>query len=353
VFETVKAAGVIVALVIGAAFATGQEALQFFVAEGFRGIVAIAITFAIGIHMSITLFVSGYRHGFRNHEEFYVHYAGRIVGEGFSWYSTLVMFCIYLVMLSGAGTVLNEATGLPIPAGAAIMAAVALMTLYFGLDELVAIVGTLGPLLVLLILGIAGYTLFSGLDGLTAGHQYAVTTQMTSASDHWWLSGALYMSLQVVGLASFLPAVGATLKSEKQGIIAGCLGPSLLCLALVVVVLALLSYLPVLADKPIPMLVLAANISESLAGAYAYVIVAGIYTTCAPCLWISISRFARLEDGTRYKVLLFLFSGVGYGIAMLLPFGELVNLIYPTIGYAGLLLIGIVVFNQMRDRSIA
>jgi uncharacterized membrane protein YkvI len=351
--QILRTAGTIIALVIGAAFATGQEALQFFVTEGLMGIAGLAITLLIGVHMSVTLLVGGRRHEFRKNQDFFIHYAGRLVGTALSWYSTAILFSIYVVMLSGAGAVLNKAVGLSVAVGTGIMAVFAFGTLLFGLKRLVDIVGTLGPLLVLLIVGIAGYSLFGGIEGVGAGDQFARETDLARASEFWWLSGALYMALQALALASILPAIGATLTSDRQAIIAGILGPVFLSLALLIVILALLSDLPNLASEPIPMMSLASNIAEPLAAVYAFVIIAGIYTTCAPVLWIVLARFAPDNTSSTYRPLLLVLSVIGFGCATLFPFAQLVNLVYPTIGYAGLLVISLVIFRQIKDRSIA
>jgi uncharacterized membrane protein YkvI len=80
---------------------------------------------------------------------------------------------------------------------------------------------------------------------------------------------------------------------------------------------------------------------------FAIIIFLGIYTSVTPLLWTICSRFA--DEGTsRYRGLVVGLTLVGLFGGTLLPFGKLINIIYPTVGYAGLLFLACAIFCDMR-----
>ena len=51
--------------------------------------------------------LAGQRHGLHNTDAVFRHYAGPLLGPAFGWYAVVVLYSIYVVMLSGAGAVLR------------------------------------------------------------------------------------------------------------------------------------------------------------------------------------------------------------------------------------------------------
>ena len=94
-------------------------------------------------------------------------------------------------------------------------------------------------------------------------------------------------------------------------------------------------------------MVLATNALPIYGAVFAVIIFMGIYTTATPLLWTICARFAE-EATPRYRLLVIALTLVGLIGGLALPFGKLVNLIYPTVGYAGLLLLACLIFTDIR-----
>jgi len=313
-----KLTGAFVAFLIGSGFATGQEMMQFFVGEGWRGILGALIFLVVGSYTTISLLLAGQRHGLRNLEDVFHHYLGRTLGTAYTWYMLVVLYSVYLVMLAGAGPVLKQRYGVAVPVGVALMSVAVLRD----------------P------------------SRIAPGGELAPATITLRASGSWWLSGMLYTALQVTGLFGFLPSLGASVTHSRSLVVAGLLGPLLFFLALAVVFLAFLASLPGIAVTMIPMLYVAERSVPWIATIYSLVICAGIFTTAVPLLWIVVARFTT--DGSRsYRVLAVALGAVAYVGGMTLPFDRLLNLIYPTIGYSGIVLIAFMLAKQIRTRSLA
>jgi uncharacterized membrane protein YkvI len=346
-----RLSGAYLAFLIGSGFATGQETLQFFVAFGLPSLLGCLLVLAGSAYMAVSFYVAGHRHGLRNSDEVFRHYAGPLLGPAFGWYTVVVAYSIYVVMISGAGAVLHQHLGVPLQLGAGAMAAVVFVTLYFGLHELVDVIGAIGPMLVALILVIAGAALVGDPRRVLAAGTEAGTVSVLRAAPTWWLSALVYLSMIQPPLAAFLPPLGADAANARTLVWAGVLGPLLFTGTLALCTLALLAGLPHTGGQLIPMLALATRVAPRVAAIFPWIIVAGIFTTAAPMLWITAVRLAT-DGSSRYRLLVALFGATGYVAGVALPFDRLLNLIYPTIGWSGSVLVVCVIWKQIRTRSI-
>jgi uncharacterized membrane protein YkvI len=346
-----RLAGAYAAFLIGSGFATGQEILQFFSGFGLRGLLGCAIYLVIASYLGVSLYLAGHRHRLRNSDEVFRHYAGPVLGAVLGWYAVVVAYSIYVVMLSGAGALLQQHLGIRIELGAAVMAVAVFLTLYFGLHELVDVIGSIGPVLVMLILVIAGAALLGDLGRVRAADTAVESMSILRAAPNWWTSALVYAAMIHAPLAAFLPPLGAATASPRALAWAGIVGPLFFTLALATCALALLGALPEVSGQMIPMLQLATRTTPRLAAIYPWIVTAGIFTTAAPMLWISVVRLAR-DGSPGYRRLAALLGAVGYFMSMALPFDRLLNLIYPTIGWSGMVLVAFIVAKQIRTRSL-
>jgi len=102
--------------------------------------------------------------------------------------------------------------------------------------------------------------------------------------------------------------------------------------------LGLLANITRVGGTEIPMLVLATDISPILAAGISVMILAGIYTTAVPLLWTVSSRFyADKTPGFKYLTVILAIAGTIIGL--MLPFSQMVNLVYVINGYVGILLL--------------
>ncbi|MDG0980168.1 MAG: hypothetical protein P8O79_10595 [Halieaceae bacterium] len=350
---TIRVAGAIAAMIIGAGIASGQELMQFFVSEGLYGFGGAFIFFILCAYSCVSLVNHGYKYQCDNPEQFFIRVAGPRVGQFFSWYSTLFLFTVYIVMIAGAAAIAQSALDLNVEIGAALMAGLVLSTVMFGLHSLIVAIGTLGPILVLILIAIAGITVVNNITEIAPGAAAVSGLSIASATSAWWLSGAIYLSFQFVGLASFLPAVGKSMNNSKVVTNGAILGSLFLLLVIVLICGALMSQIATLHTLEIPMLYLAEKISPSLTGVFGAVMIVSIYTTCAPALWMVLRKLVSDERSVKYKLVSAVVAVSGYIIAVSVPFSKLVNMIYPTVGYAGIILLLLMGKQQIKMRRIA
>ena len=145
-----KLGGAFMATCIGSGFATGSECLSFFVTYGRGGALgALAVSFVVYFLFAKELFNKGQDLEPEQCTSLFTYYFGKAVGTLLDWFCAILVGGCYLVMLSGAGTTINQYLGWPVVAGSALMALAAVVTVWFGLRKLTNIIGVIGPFMAL------------------------------------------------------------------------------------------------------------------------------------------------------------------------------------------------------------
>lgn len=332
-------AGAIIAFLIGSGFATGQEILQYFASYGYWGIFGTgALVLALMSYVIIEFFIVGQAKKFDKPSHIFHYYCGKYLGSFFDYFSILFVFLSFAVMVAGAGAVFEEHYGLSRFIGGGALAVVVGASVWFGLRSLVDIIGKIGPLIVVIAIALGVVGIVRGSDGISGGNALLPTLDVTQASSNWVLSALSYVGFCMLWLAAFLTALGKTARSRKEAVAGGSLGAAAFSLACIIVGLGLLANISKVAGTEIPMLVLASDISPILASGISVMILAGIYTTAVPLLWTVSSRFFA-DNTPRFRYSTVGLAILGTIIGLLVPFSQMVNVVYVVNGYVGILLL--------------
>ena len=342
-----RLAAAFLALLMGSGFATGQEALQFFAAHGLKGVLVTALCVILFVYSCAELMLAGKRHGLQTNEESFRHFCGKALGSFLSWYTMIFIVAVHAVMVAGAGATLHEAYGLPQWAGSGAMAAFTMITVLLGLRRIVDVLSIAGPAITFLTIVVAIASFAESAPQLRDGFAQVKQLEVMTASGHWLWSGVLYVCLTLPGMACFLPALGATAQTDAQIRIASVIGPLIFMCTMALVILALLANIGEVYDAQVPMLALASGVLPLYGSIFAAIVFIAIYTTVTPLLWSLCERFAN-EGELRYTVLTVGLSLLGFIGGTRLPFDKLINLIYPTVAYAGVLFLGCVVLKTVK-----
>jgi uncharacterized membrane protein YkvI len=226
------------------------------------------------------------------------------------------------------------------------LAAVVGITVWFGLKSLVDVIGKVGPLIVVIAIALGILGIVRNPEGLVDGAAVLPELDLTQASTNWFMAGLSYVGFCMLWLAAFLTALGKTARSRREAASGGLLGGVVFSVACIIVGLGLLANIEAVAGTQIPMLVLAADAAPWLAAGFAVIILAGIYTTAVPLLWTVSSRF--FTDDTRpYKYLTLGLAVLGTVIGLVLPFDQMVNIVYVVNGYVGILLLALMIIKTV------
>lgn len=346
--------GALIALLVGSGFTTGQEIMQYFVSYGYGGIASIALMMLLFIYVSISFVSAGHEQQFAEPKSIYQYYCGKIVGTFFDYFSVIFLFMSFWVMIAGAGAALHQQFAWPTWVGGVVMGGITLLTLFFGFNRLVEIIGSIGPLLSILAIaiGVIGYLIAPfGLQNYEAELALLVEERtILQAGSNWFTACTSYVGFCMMWLAVFMTNLGKSASSRKEACWGATLGVVLFCLAVLALMLGLASHLSEVAGTQIPTLVLIGKIHPALALGFSLIVFVAIFTTAAPLLWTPVKRFAPDENSLRHRALLVVLAVIGTVVGLAIPFDRLINIVYVINGYVGFALLFLMLAKDMRTR---
>lgn len=349
-----RTSGAIIAFLIGSGFASGQEILQFFTVYGYKGIIGSLLALVLFSVVSAILVKYGFKNKNFEIPEAYRHYLGKVFGTFMNWYTPFFCFLIGIVMISGAGATMNQYFGVNPLVGTIGMTLLVLCTAMLGLNKLVDIISLLGPLTIAFTLFIALYTLvfnpgsFSTAENVLANAE-ALPFGAGSSSNFWFLGGALFVAYNIVAGVPFITTLGKDIKSKKEAIWSGAIAGIGLMGTALALNLAMLAHVGELLTVEVPVLYLAQLISPTVGFIFTFILLEEIFSTSAPMLWTVVDTVAPKKATKKTKNLLIVLVSVVTLIGAQLPFGTLVNLVYPFTGYFGIALIILVMVREAID----
>lgn len=335
--EIMMFAGTYISVCIGSGFATGQEIMQFFTAYGTISIVSNLLCMVILSYCGASLLEMGKGVKLRSNNDIFTYLCGNWIGNFLRMFMPVFFFCSFIVMVSGAGAAINQYYDINKNIGSLLIVILALASILLGLNKIIDILGNIGPMIILISVGIGIVTIARNYQSLAEVNRIIHMLNITKAVDNWWLTAPLYSGLNIIVVTPFLIGVGSTARNKSNCIWGGILGGAVFMIAAMFLNIGLLSDIQNVYVKEIPTLYMADAISPIVGTMFSIMLIAGIYTTAVPLLWSVCSSFAK-ENTRKFKLIAVGCSIVGF-IGGRLPFATLVNFIYPISGAMGLLVI--------------
>ncbi|WP_218835245.1 YkvI family membrane protein [Sedimentibacter hydroxybenzoicus] len=341
-------AGAFIAFLIGSGFATGQEIMQYFAAYGFMGLISAAIVLFLFMYAGVSFVTAGHIHKFNKGNDIFLYYCGKNIGRIYDYFSVIFAYMSFFVMIAGAGATLSQQFGLDVSFGCIAMAALSIVTVIFGLDNIVNIISKIGPVIATMAILLGLTAIFQNIDGLRNANVIPELDIM-KASGNWLFSAFLYVGFNILLLSVFMSSIGARTKSIKVASTGAIFGAAGYSLAIAVIAVGLMANIEKTAYSQIPSLMLASGISSSVAIIFSLSIFAEIFTTAVPLLWIVSSRIAH-EDTYKFKAATIILAVSGAAIGLKVPFNRLVNIIYVINGYAGIIFLFFMIKKSILEK---
>lgn len=342
--------GACIAFYIGAGFATMQEVMQYEASYGSQFWLVILVAAVIYVYTNISFANNGHRLGLTRGGDIYQAYCGKWIGLVFDCFSALFCYMSFVVMCGGANSTCMEQWEMPNGAGALILAISSILTVVFGLNGVVKALKVVGPMIILLIIFIGGWTAITGWENFDKGLKIVDKGMydITQIGDgNPFASGASYGGFVILWFAAFLAEIGAKndVKEVNRGMLVSTFaifGVAAICC------IALIGHIDTTWNAGVPALVLAKSIHPFLSAIYAFIIFLGIYSSACPLLWTGISRLGE-NDTLRYKMCAVALGLLGCIIACYVPYRPLLNVIYGLNGYLGFILVGFMIWNDVKN----
>ena len=331
--------------VVGAGFASGQELLQYFTAFGIWGIVGALVGLILApLTIMIAMQYGSYFQA-TSHGRVFSSIASRPVARFVDYAIIFTQFCHTFVMLSGGGANLQQQWGLQPWVGSALMAVLVLIVGSMNVARVTNILGAITPFVLILLLLAVGAAFIDPPSGLQQAHEFA-TANVESSLPFWWIAALNYLGLALMASTAMSIVMGADTLNSKQAGRGGFFGGLLFSVMLVLLVIALLLSVEDVWDADLPTLAMLNEIHPWLGVAAAVFIYLMIFSTAISNFY-GMARRLSARRPNRYLPIL----GASVVIAFILsfvPFGTLVGMVFPILGYIGIIVIGLLIFTWLR-----
>lgn len=340
-------AGAYIAFLIGSGFATGQEIVQYFSAYSWQGVLGTVMVFVLFLYVGYEFVKIGYEKKVPNIGAIYTHLCGPLIGRFYDYFAVLVIYMSFIVMLGGAGATVQQQYGIEPWIGSCVMAVLSLVTVIIGLDNMLRILGKIGPLIVILTITLGIWGSLRNPEGLMNINEILPKMDLMTASTNWFFSAASYVGFCMLWLAGFMSIMGSSASNFKEVSVGAALGASCFSLALILITLGLMANIELVGHSMIPSLMLASDIHPFFGSVFAVVVLAGVYTTAVPLLWQSASRFTNGQP-KMFKILTLILTLIAVFVSLKVPFNTLVNVIYVINGYVGVILLFFMFYRTFK-----
>lgn len=329
-------AGACLSFIIGAGTVSGQEIIQFLDSFGYWGIGGCVIALVLYTWYTESLLRIGYEQNTQTSLQAFQYLLGKKLGYVFEYATVVLVFLIFVVMLSGAGSTVTQYTGIPELYGRIIVTAIVLIVALLGLEKLVEIIGYVGPVIIVLGTLIGLVSTIQNWDGFAAAGEAVERLELARpyGINSWWISAIAYVAFTVVIAVPFYTKLGSTMPQKLEAVSSGVIvGIAFMCVA-GSLYFGMLCSIEEVYDLAIPTLALAQKISPLFATLFAVLSLLAMLSTAIPLCWTVCEKVSGGKSKLRYRICAVVVCIIGF-FGALFPFGDIINTVYPFIGVLG------------------
>ncbi|MBE7338185.1 hypothetical protein [Corynebacterium aurimucosum] len=338
-----------IGVVVGAGFASGQEAIQYFVAFGNMGLWGVLLASALMIITGVAILQLGSYFQADEHTAVYDKISGPIVSRVLDWGTLATLFSIGFVMFAGGGsTISQQFDGVPIWVGGAVMLVLVLLVGLLDVDKVSNVIGAITPFIIIFVVLATGYTIIVTDVDWSSANDFAVNN-VESPLSNWWLAALNYTGLNVMCAVSMSIVIGGNILDNRAVGVGGLIGGFFYLLLLALLVVSLYMVAPDVHKQDLPVLTLINNVNPILGYFMTFIIYGMVFNTAIGMFYAMGKRLTRKKPKLFYPV----YAGacvVGF-ILSFIGFKQLVSSVYPILGWIGLLMIAVMVISWITQRD--
>lgn len=335
-----------VGVLTGAGLASGQEIMQYFISfgkDGLYGLVGIGVLhiFVGGIVLQLgSHFVA------QSHIDVLEEVSEKFVTKFMDFALILNCFLMGFVMIAGAGSNLEQQFGLAPWIGSLICTLLIIVVGMMDFEKVTKVIGFFTPLVLVFTLVGAIYTIvkanpdFEALDVLGKS--------MGSSLPNIAVSTINYFGLCMISSISMAFVLGGSRTDSSQARAGGMLGGGLVAILTALVGLTLFFALNDVKDADIPMQIILNNVHPYMGLAMSLIIFGMIFNTAISLFYSAAKRLSLTEE--KFKRNLVIFTLLGFALSFM-GFKKLMALLYPILGFLGLILIIILIVAWFKERD--
>lgn len=351
--QIITIGGAFMGFVIGSSFASGQECLQYFTGHGVLGSIGAGVIALLLYVWFVSVIVEDGRYlKLHNSGKMFNFYLGKYIGFVLEWFTPIMLFFVYSMMISASGSTFEEYYGINSNIGRAAMIIASLATVLLGLDKLVKIVGRIAPVLLIVTIIIGIISIANNPGGIANADSQLQEVKVHSNFENWALSGFMYGAYTVTGVVPYLADIGKSASTNKKNsLLGGLFGGGAFLIAVMILNFGLLANIKVVANLEIPSLYVADSISPVFGAVFSVLLLLGIYTTAVPMMYTVCNKISSDSHSKAYKITAIVTAIVSI-FGGQLSFSTMISIIYPISGYAGIVIfIGILYTKYIKKKK--
>lgn len=345
--KTLQVTLAFVGLLVGAGFATGQEVIQYFISFGVWGLAGAVVSGILMIAAGAVIIHIGSYFLADEHRRVFRSVSSPVVSRFLDIAVSLTLLAMGIVMLAGAGSTLEQQFGLPAWIGSAIMVVLVMVTGLLNVNKVTNIISAVTPAIFVAVIVAFGYTLTKLPVDLGSLHELAV--QADSPVSPWWLSAINYTCMALMLGVSMSLVIGGNALNPRDAGWGGLLGGVVYTVLLAMNAFALLVNFDAVGGSEVPMLQLFQTMHPWAALGMVVVTFVMIYNTTIS-MFYALGRRVTVNHRHRYVPIFLGLCAVGY-VVSLVGFGTLMSVVYPIIGYVGMVLVVVMLWWWFRHRE--
>jgi len=344
--STVQLAFSFVGVFLGAGFVSGQELWQFFACFGPLGFFGFLLSAGLCLLVVHSLLLLARKTGCGDVSTLMLPGDMPWLRNLVSFLQCLLLFGIVVIMIAGATTLLQGLTRLPTPVCGVIFCLILLPAALFEQRSIITAFSVLVPITAVIAV-VLGVTILFRQEFQLAPAAGSVAVLLPN----WWISGITYAAYNLFGALGILVPFAALVREEKtirRGLGLG----AVVFLILTFCILAALMAVPGSGSAELPTAELARQLHPILGSAYDLLMGLGMFSSALASLIALLQQagfhWPVLQRRRRSFLLLFLVAAYVLSLA---GFGNLISIVYPIFGYAGIPFLVMLVLNWFKSKK--
>lgn len=336
-----------VGVMIGAGVSSGQGLLQYFVSFGAWGLIGVIVLGVLHVGFGRLMIALGSYYQSDDHSVVLAEISHPVIYRILDIALIITCFIFGFVMTAGAGANLNQQFGMPFWVGAFLCTALTIVVSFLDFKKIIGVIGVFTPMILVMIAVIFMTNVLGRHWDFEEMNRISQTIQSPFSSV--WMSVVNYFAVCVMSAIAMAFVMGGSIFKINEAEKSGAWGGFMVGVIFFITTLILFANSDKVVKSDVPMLAIAKEVNPVFATLYAFVIFGLIFNTVFSLYYALGKRFAAGSE-KRFKFFVTAFSLSGFLVSFM-GFRQLVAVMYPIIGYMGLLMLVVLVVASYRKKA--
>ena len=336
-----------VGVMIGAGVSSGQDLLQYFVSFGAWGLIGVIVLGVLHVGFGRLMIALGSYYQSDDHSVVLAEISHPVIYRILDIALIITCFIFGFVMTAGAGANLNQQFGMPFWVGAFLCTALTIVVSFLDFKKIIGVIGVFTPMILVMIALIFMTNVLGRHWDFAEMNRISQTIQSPFSSV--WMSVVNYFAVCVMSAIAMAFVMGGSIFKINEAEKSGARGGFMVGVIFFITTLILFANSDKVVKSDVPMLAIAKEVNPVFATLYAFVIFGLIFNTVFSLYYALGKRFAAGSE-KRFKFFVTAFSLSGFLVSFM-GFRQLVAVMYPIIGYMGLLMLVVLVVASYRKKA--